>query len=111
MVELVNAWGWEEYGSQNSNWEATHFWENVVLTSWESKCLEMHAHPIVHPSVWLSHILGSSYVFPFMVLVDFSIFPMVGNSFWVLMNVCAVGKLFFGSLSVCAAGENPFWCC
>ena len=62
-------------------------------------------------SLALSHIGGGSCVFPFTVLVDFSIFPMVGNSFWVLLNVCAAGKSFLGSLSVCAAGENPFWCC
>ena len=27
VVELVNAWGWEEYGIQIRIWKATHFWE------------------------------------------------------------------------------------
>ena len=107
VVELVDAWGWEEYGSQNSNWEATHFWENVFLNSWESKLLKMHAHSIVHPSVWLSHVLGSSCAFPFTVLVDFSIFPMVGNSFWVLLNVCAAGKSFFGVVECMCSWRKP----
>ena len=52
----VNAWGWEEYGSQIRIWEATHFWENAFLTSWESKFLEMHAQAIIHPYLsFLTH--------------------------------------------------------
>ena len=27
VVELVNAWGWEEYVSQIRIWEATPFWK------------------------------------------------------------------------------------
>ena len=53
----------------------------------------------------------SSSVFPFMILVDFSIFPRAGNSFWVLLNVCVAGKSFLGLLSVCAARKTHFWCC
>ena len=29
LVELVDAWGWEEYGSQIQIWKATHFCENM----------------------------------------------------------------------------------
>ena len=95
----------------NSNLGSHPFLENVFLTSWASKCLKMHAHSSVHPLVWLSHVLGSSCVFPFMILVDFSIFPMTGNSFWVLLNVCVAGKSFLGLLSVCAAGKTHCWYC
>ena len=44
-------------------------------------------------------------------LADFSVFPMVGNLFLVLLNVCAAEKSFLGSLSVCPTRENPFWYC
>ena len=56
---MGRVWEW------NSNWEATHFWENVFLNSWASKFLEMHAHPMVHPSVMLSHVFWSFCVFSF----------------------------------------------
>ena len=31
VVELVNAWGWEEYGSQIRIGQSTHFWKKCVL--------------------------------------------------------------------------------
>ena len=55
LVEEVISLGWERYGGQIRIGKTTHF-ENVFLTSWESKCLEMHAHPIIHPHLsFLSH--------------------------------------------------------
>ena len=50
----------------NSNSGSHPFLENVFLTCWESKCLEIHAHPIIHPYVLLSHIVGSPDHFSFM---------------------------------------------
>ena len=98
VVELVNAWGWEEYGSQNSNWEATHFWENVFLTSWASKCLEMHAHPIFHPSVWLSHAFWSSCTFSFMSWLFPPFYPWLEIHFGLAESMCSKDSRFGGFL-------------
>ena len=38
LVKEVISLGWERYGGQIRIWGVTHFWENVFLASWKSKC-------------------------------------------------------------------------
>ena len=56
--------GMGRVGESNSNLGSHQLLENMFLTSWASKCLGMHAHPIMDPYILLSlmqwELLGSS---------------------------------------------------
>ena len=73
--------GWES----NSNLGSHPFLENVFLTSWASKCFEMHAQAIIHPYDFLSHAVGAPGLFPSRLCGCFLI-PQLGNPFLVLFS-------------------------
>ena len=62
----VNAWGWEEYGSQIRIWEATHFWKTCFwfrqANAWKCMPKPLFTH-VFHSSPTIIHI-GSLGLFP-----------------------------------------------
>ena len=99
---MGRVWEW------NSNREATHFLENVFLTSWASKCLERHAHPVVHPSVFLSHTAGAPVHFPSQFWLIDPFFPWLEICFGYCWMYVELGSRFWGCWVYVHLGKPVF---
>ena len=86
LVKKVIALGWERYGDQISIWGVTHFWENVFLDYWSSKCCETPSQAIYSPIRLLPHVAGDSWGIVPHVFGCFLRFPMAGNLIWEMLS-------------------------
>ena len=86
LVKEVIALGWERYGGQFRIWGVTHFFENVFLASWESKCWEIPPQAIIHPCISFLTQLEIAGAFSLKFLLFSFIFPMDGNLIWAMLS-------------------------
>ena len=78
LVGEINAWGWEEYGSQLRIWEATHFWKTCFWLLGQVNAWKGIPKPIIHPCVRFLTQLEIAGAFSLTFLLFSSFFPWLG---------------------------------